>query len=329
MTSDSWNALEARHLVTLRAVAEHGSFSQAALALGYSQSAVSQQMTVLERIVGAALFDRLGGRRAVALTAHGELLARHAEVLLARVQAAQADFRALDAGPQGPLTVGLYQSVGARLLPHLIAEFAALQPGVELRLREASNDVEAWRLVTTAAADLTFSMLPLDEEVLEAAEVLADPYVLVVPPDSDLAGDRALTARRIAAHPLVGFGSCRNESNIEAQLRQAGCEPNIVFRSDDNTTIQALVASGYGIALLPRLAVDLSDPAVLVIDVGHLFRPRLLGICWHRDRQPSPAARDFVELARRRSPEIAAHHADARQPASVSPSSAATARRRA
>src|SRR6059036_4217341 len=99
----SWLGLEFRHLIALKAIAETGTFGRAAAQLGYTQSAISQQIAMLERIVGQRLIDRPGGPRPVSLTEAGELLLRHADAIAARLQAAQADLAALDAGDAGPL----------------------------------------------------------------------------------------------------------------------------------------------------------------------------------------------------------------------------------
>src|SRR5881628_1016809 len=112
MQTDSWNALELRHLTALRAVAEEGTFGRAAQRLGYTQSAISQQIAALERIVGEKLLERPGGPRAVSLTEAGHLLLRHADSIVARLDAAQADLQALRAGDAGTLRVGTFQSAG-------------------------------------------------------------------------------------------------------------------------------------------------------------------------------------------------------------------------
>src|ERR687891_1848419 len=110
MRTDGWLGVELRHLAALQAVAEEGSFGRAAEHLGYTQSAVSQQIQALERIVGERLVERPGGPRPVSLTEAGELLLRHAEAIVARLSAAQADLAALSAGAAGPLRVGVFQS---------------------------------------------------------------------------------------------------------------------------------------------------------------------------------------------------------------------------
>src|ERR671928_2125249 len=98
MEADSWLGLELRHLTALKAIAEHGSFGRAARALGYTQSAVSQQIAALERAVGEKLVERPGGPRPVSLTEAGELLVRHADAIVARMKAAQADLAAFSEG---------------------------------------------------------------------------------------------------------------------------------------------------------------------------------------------------------------------------------------
>ena len=98
MEPDSWLGVELRHLAALEAVAREGTFGRAAASLGYTQSAISQQIQTLERLVGERLLERPGGPRAVSLTEAGALLLRHAESIIARLHAAQADMAALSQG---------------------------------------------------------------------------------------------------------------------------------------------------------------------------------------------------------------------------------------
>src|SRR5205823_7005645 len=109
--------VELRHFLALEAVSREGTFGKAAGALGYTQSAVSQQIAALERIVGQRLVERPGGPKPVSLTEAGRLLLTHAEAIAARISAAQADLNALGAGEAGTLRVGVFQSGGQRTLP--------------------------------------------------------------------------------------------------------------------------------------------------------------------------------------------------------------------
>src|SRR3954468_23488977 len=112
--------VELRHFAALEAVGRARSFAAAARALGYTQSAISQQIARLEQAAGERLVERPGGPRPVSLTDAGRLLLRHADAIVAQLDAAQADMAALAEGAAGPLRVGIYQSVGARILPGLL-----------------------------------------------------------------------------------------------------------------------------------------------------------------------------------------------------------------
>jgi DNA-binding transcriptional LysR family regulator len=300
MAPDTWLGLELRHLIALKAIAEEGTFGRAAKRLGYTQSAISQQIAMLERIVGRRLIDRPGGPRPVSLTEAGDLLLRHADAIAARLQAAQADLAALDAGDAGPLRIGTYQSVGARVLPELLREFSAAWPQVDVTLQESADDRDLIALVERGELDLSFVVLPLEPGPYEVAELFRDPYVLVVPAASQLASrDRPPSLRELLDHPLISNRTCRTTQRVEDRLRQAGREPHIAFRSDDNGTVQGLVAAGVGVAVVPRLTVDETDPAIRVVDLGDRVPPRLVGIAWHRDRRRTRAAEAFVELSQK------------------------------
>lgn len=291
---DLWSQLELRHLLTLDAIARAGTFWAAADALDCSQSAVSQQVAALERIVGHRLVERSRGRRDVVVTEAGRLLLAHAEAITARLRAARADFAAYAEGAAGVLRVGSYQSVGQRIVPTLLREFTAAWPRVEVRLEERAADRELLTLVERGDLDLTFAILPLEPGPFSCVELLRDPYMLVVPAASALgAGDRPPRVRELRGLPLVAERSC---NTMEGFLRTRGVEPEVVFRSDDNGTIQAAVAAGLGVALVSRLTLDLDDPGVRIIRTDEL-PCRTLVLAWHRDRYRSPASRSFEEKA--------------------------------
>lgn len=294
MGADSWLGVELRHFLALEAVAREGSFGKAATSLGYTQSAVSQQIATLERIVGHRLVERPGGPKPVSLTEAGRLLLRHADAIAARMAAAQADLTALAEGQAGTLRVGVYQSVGQRILPEIMKRFLAAWPQVNVTLTESANDAELLDLVERGELDLTFADLPLEEGPFEFVELLRDPYVLVVPSGSELAEREAPpTWRELGELDLIGHKHCRTLAQLVANARQP---LNFVFRSDHNQTVQALVASGVGSALVPLLTVDPEDETTEVIALPKV-PPRLIAFAWHRDRYRTPAARAFVETA--------------------------------
>jgi DNA-binding transcriptional LysR family regulator len=297
MEPDRWLGVELRHLAALQALAAERSFGRAARRLGYTQSAVSQQIATLERIVGEKLVERPSGPRPISLTEAGQLLLRHAESIVSRLQAAHADLQALRSGEAGTLRVGIFQSAGARLLPGVMRRYASTWPAVEVVLGEyGDEDVE--HALERGELDVGFVLLPVLEAPLETMELLRDPYVLVVPAGSPFAtGARPPSLKEIGGEPLIGFRSDRSLEPVEAALRGAGVEPRFAFRSNDNTTVLGLVAAGIGNAILPRLTIDEGDPRVAVRDLGDEVPPRVIAIARHRDRYHSPAARAFVETA--------------------------------
>jgi molybdate transport repressor ModE-like protein len=290
-TADRWEALEVRHLRALAAVVEEGSFAGAARELGYTQSAVSQQIFALERIVGGPVLSRHpGGRRPAELTETGQVVLAHARPVLARVRAAQADVAALALGEAGHLSIGAFQSFGTRILPTLLARFRAMRPGVAIEIRETVDAKELLAWIESGELDVTFGVLPLDDGPYEARELLSDPYVLVTQAGAaeeslgDLEGARLIF-------------SCGHEQGlVESLLLGRGIVAASSSRFDDNGMIQALAAAGEGVAIVPRLTVDLADPRVAVHPVPDLPSRQLVAV-WHRDRQLSAAAGEFVATA--------------------------------
>jgi DNA-binding transcriptional LysR family regulator len=294
----AWSGLELRHLLALVAVVEAGTFSAAAERLGYTQSAVSQQIGTLERMVGAPLFERPGGRRLVHLTVAGEMLLAHARAVIARVSAAAADLRALASGEQGVLRVGTLPSVGTKVLPRLLGTFRADWPGVQIVLRESRECADLIHAVETGDIDVTFIDIgPYDTGSLHIRRLLDDPMVLVAPAGSPEAGRRTVSIDDVAHLPMIGTRNPGCRQIIDDAFRQAAVLPTYVFRSDDNPTIQGLIGSGLAYAVLPLLTVDENDPNVAVIPIRPEPPPRRLGIAWHPERRPPAALLPFVEAA--------------------------------
>ncbi len=290
---------ELRHLVALEAVGRRGSFSAAAEELGYTQSAVSQHIARLERIVGHSLVVRPGGPRRVSLTPAGEIVLAHARAITDRLDSAYADLEALQRGAAGVLRVGCYQSVGVRILPRVLREFAGAWPRVSVELTEAEDDAELLAEVERGSLDLTFVAYPLLPGPFDGEELLDDPYVLVVRDDHELArspGPVALDA--LGGLPLVTYAQMREVHAIENRLGRPELREQIVFRSNDNGTILGLAAEGVGAAVLSWLSVDPFRSGVRTRPLAGVS-PRVVGIAWHRDRYRIAAHAAFVDIARR------------------------------
>jgi len=287
-----------RHLVALDLVVRERSFARAAVRLGYTQSAVSQQIAALERAAGARLLERPRGRGIVEPTEAGTVVLRHAERIVAALRAADADLRALAAGETGALRVGTFQSVGMSILPTLLGRYRSSWPQIEVALVESNSPVELLDQVEQGELDLTFAAPPLRDGPFDVEELMVDPYILLVRRDSPLA--RRPTPprlRELVELPLIGFRSPLAHG-AEAHLHARGIAPRFVFRSDESGTVQGLVASGFGVAILPWLTINEADPAVRVVELGGLIPPRRIVLVRHAERYCSPAVSAFQALAR-------------------------------
>jgi molybdate transport repressor ModE-like protein len=290
--ADGWGALEVRHMRAFATVVDTGSFSGAARELGYTQSAVSQQIGALERIVGGPVLHRPpGGRRPLELTETGRVVLAHAGPLLARVKAAQADVAALSNGRLGQIAVLTFQSFGARLLPAVLRAFRARCPGVEVRIEEALDAGTLLGAVERGEVDVSLASLPLPEGPFQCRELRDDPYVLATS-----AGGTERTLDDLEGRRLLGVRGCEQYRFVELQMLARGMEPASISRFDNNAIIQALVAAGEGVAIVPGLVIDAADPRISVHPLPELPARRLIAV-WHRERTLSVAAREFVDMA--------------------------------
>ena len=292
--------VELRHLAALRAVATERSFVRAAEVLGYTQSAVSQQIATLERLLGERLFERPGGNRPVTLTPAGEILMSHAEAIVARFEAARADFEQLHERRGSQLHLGVFQSVGVRLLPALLAELAALSFQTTVEVTEMADDRALVRLVERGELDLTFAVLPVGDGPFETISVLQDPYVLLLPTHPRFAAwtTGPLALEDVMRLPLISCHRCRSAREVEEFLEMQELEPQIVFRSDDSGTLQGIVAAGVGAAFVPRLAVQPNDDRVVWAAVDPSPPPRTVALAWHADRRIAPEMAAFIDIAK-------------------------------
>ena len=291
----SWRRLEVRHLAALEVTARLGSFRAAAAALGYSQSALSGQIAALEAIVGTPLLNRPRGAPAVSPTAAGRLLLDRAARIGDILASTRADLAAL-AAEHAVLRVGIFQSASARLLPDLVRTFRTALPDVEVRLHEALDPQELIDLALLGDLDIIFvTKSPLDD-ALARLHLLDDPYVLLVGDDHPLAEADSVDPATVAGLPLITYRSLRAEL-LPTELLPRDSALNVIFRSDDDATVRALVAAGVGAALIPRLSVEPADTRARAIPILPSLPARQLFLAWLKSRAPSPALDCFVDAA--------------------------------
>lgn len=288
--------LDARLLLTFTAVCEHGTFGAAARALGYTQSAVSQQVARLEHLVGGALFIRPGGPRPVELTSLGDLLGHHAEAVLDRIAATARAVSRHHAGDGGHVDLGTFQSMSATVVPAILHELRSHHPDIDLRLEQRLGHAELLDLLRARVVDLTFSDADaLDDDGHESLELFRDPYVVIAHPG--LLPSGRLRPADLDGHTAVGFDLDACQVQADRRLAARGAVLDFTFRTTDNTTIAALVRASDDVAVLPRLAVMGLEDGLSIHPLDPPIEARRIHLLWRSDDDLTPAARQVLEIA--------------------------------
>jgi DNA-binding transcriptional LysR family regulator len=289
----AFSSLELRHLLALDAVASEGTFGRAAERLGYTQSAVSQQVAALERAIGGAVFDRPGGPKPVRITPLGKLLLAHARDLLDRAQAAAEAIERFKAG-EGRIDIGTFQSVSTVLLPQIVMQLREEHPAVDIRVFEEDTAVE--RLLA-GELDLAFWVGPLDGPI-ESVKLLDDPYVLVCRRGDFPEGP--VHCEQLDGVQMVSFPRLLCDmGRVEDTFAAAGIEPLVVFRTADNGAVMSMVRAGMGAAVMPMLAVDIrpDDDVLCTHELVPAIRPREVCVMWQAGRTLSPLAQQVIDIS--------------------------------
>jgi DNA-binding transcriptional LysR family regulator len=309
-----WLGVEVRHLVALETVLSERSFAGAARRLGYTQSAISVQIALLERVAGTPLVVRPGGRQAISATAAGERLRDHARRLVQQIQAAESDLTALATGEGGVIRIAAFQTASMRLLPPALARLRSAHPRIEVLLDEAPY-VEQLEHLASGAIDLAFVLLPVTGP-FASIELARDPFLYATARDPSRSAHKLPSLTALARQPMISWQS--SPVAIESVLRSRAMEPHVVVRSDECATVQNMVAEGLGAAVLPRLALELPDERLLVLDASRHMPPRAIGVAWHQDRKPSPAGQAMIDAIRAHTASYAEQH-DSIPPPGVHP----------
>ena len=294
------NGLGLREFQAVLAVAELGSFRAAAAALGFTQSALSHQVSALEAALGQSLFHRPGGRAPVRLTPAGEAVCRRARRALSEVEAVAADAEQAARGEIVRVRVGVTQTAAAEIMPAALRAFRDDHPGVEVVLTAADDPDSSRAALRRGDLDLAFSYDPEADEYVEAIKVLEDPWVILTRRDSAIAG---------LEHP--GFGVLdqldlvawtrrwRGQAELEDSWARRGIAPKIVYRTDDNLALQRLVAAGLGHACIGRVPASRAvDPALTWLEPREPTASRTIALCYPRHRPVSATARSLITAIR-------------------------------
>jgi DNA-binding transcriptional LysR family regulator len=295
---------DVKQLRVLKAVADHGSFSAAADALSYTQPAISQQIAALEKRAGTTLVDR--GSRGVRLTDAGQALVDHAEVVLARLAAAEAELEAIAGIRGGRVRLASFPTAGASLLPPAVAEFTSRHPDVELSFVEREPEEAAQML---RAAELEIAIVfeydrlnPGDferfYEGIELHHLADDPMYVALPRDHPLARRRRIRVQDLADATWIQESGTHSWCGRfhESVCEAAGFTPKVGFRSDDYNVVQGLIAAGVGISLLPGLSLTNVREDIVIRSLGAQAPARQIAAGTLAGRYRSPATNAMLEI---------------------------------
>ena len=244
----------------VRAIAEHGSITAAATALGYSQPALSQHLRRAEARLGAPLVLRVG--RGVRLSEPGRVVARHAGPILAALTAAEDELARLVEHATGTVRVAAFPSASSTIVPTLIARLAERHPGLHLAYTEAEPP-EALEMLADGSLDLaiTFSFPgdPADPHAdlvgTTTVPLFDDPVAVVLPAGHHLAHEATVRLDALSdAAWIAGCPLCRG--HLLAACGSVGVSPRITHATDNSVAVLGLVAAGVGVAMQPRLALE-------------------------------------------------------------------------
>jgi len=241
----------------LQMVAEHGTVTAAAQALHYTPSAVSYQLRQLSAEVGADLVVQYG--RGIRLTNAARILLRHAERLQEQWELARAELATAGTEPTGQVTLCGFSTAASRLLPAAAAGLRDTHPSLTVRIIEAEPD-RCYDLLLAERADLALLVVtpdspPMTDHRFDQQPLLDDPLDLVVPQDHPLTRRRRVTLADAAREPwILGNPGTTYHQLVLAACLSAGFTPHIAHYADEWGTGTALVAHGFGVILVPRLA---------------------------------------------------------------------------
>jgi DNA-binding transcriptional LysR family regulator len=287
--------LNSTRLNVFREVVDHGSFSAAADALSYSQSAVSQAIATLEGELGVDLIERRRG--GVRPTAAGAALAGHGGGIMARIETADG----------GRLRTASFPTAGATLMPQAIAAFRASHPGVEVTLAEGEPEQIAPRL-RAGEFDLVllFEFEGVGERLgagMRRFELFDDPLHLALAADHPLADRNRLELADLAHESWIQTSAdspCAG--HVVRSCHAAGFEPSVSFESDDYQTVQGLVGAGVGVAMIPELALSTVRDDIRVRALHPASPIRKVFAATSRAAAATPAVATMLDVLRKATP---------------------------
>lgn len=294
MNETKTRRMKLSQIQALIAVADCENFSEAALQMELSQSAVSHAIASLETELGVQLFHR--GRHGAQLTPVGERVLLHGRQIACALEmmVKEAD---LEKGLQGgQVRIVTFRSVATHILPGIIAKFRSCFPKITVSIAEVYYTQAVEEALRSGKADIGFVSLPISDE-FETREILRDKYVVLLPPTAKLSSAK-ITWKELAAYPLIlQPAEIACSVPLRKYLTTSGFPLNIAYELSEDSTIVSMVMQGLGAAILPRLAAEPIPSSVKVCSLPADFE-RVIGVAVLRDGLLIPAVFAFLDLVK-------------------------------
>ena len=253
MNRNHQNQMKLSQLRILVAVAEYSSFSEAALQLEMSQSAVSHSIAMLEADLGVVLFSR--GRHGANLTPVGARVVGHAQQMLQLQEEIIKDANLARSLQGGKIRISAFRSVSTHILPEVIAQFRRLFPEIAVDILEHADDLSIEEDLRKGRADIGFVERPMGDE-FETWELLRDEFVALFPPIFELTGS-TLSWEQLSTYPLVMTSdSYKCDEAVYAHCSAFGTSLHVAYQVKSDSTIVSMVARGLAATIIPRLAAE-------------------------------------------------------------------------
>ncbi|MDH6180413.1 DNA-binding transcriptional LysR family regulator [Microbacteriaceae bacterium SG_E_30_P1] len=288
--------MDIRRLELLRELADRGSVTAVARATHRTASAVSQQLKVLEREAGVPLTERSG--RGIHLTAAGRELARTATDVAIAIERAEAVWEDFRSQPRGEVTLATFPSGGQMLLPGLLTAVDAL-PGLTLACSDLDHFLDEPEDLTADFDVVVIDSPDLQPEWthkrLSVTELMWEPLDVALPENHPLGSKRALKPGDLTDETWIGVPAGLPFDRILRDIEAANGTPaRIAQRIADNGVVEALVAAGHGIAILPRFTTRDRENGLITRPLEGIRSRRLISALTRPDRAERPSVRAVV-----------------------------------
>jgi LysR family hydrogen peroxide-inducible transcriptional activator len=285
-----------RQLRYFEALSRHLNFGRAARECAVSQPALSLQIQDLEAKLAVDLVER--GRSSIALTETGRIIARRAGEILTAVNDLVDYARHRGGTLTGPLRLGVIPSIGPYLLPAILPALKAEFPALELHLRESQTD-QLLDAIAERRIDLALLAVPVHRPGIEQIGLFEDPFYLLTPRRHELASRDSVELANLRNERilLLEEGHCLRDQALSL-CNLAGAADVAEFGATSLATITQLVGNGYGVTILPEMALGIEARNLDDIAVARFAPPRpsrTIGLAW---RETSPRKEDFLEFGR-------------------------------